>query len=77
MDKLGATKVFVIPKKNATLDGSLKWEYTMRDFVHNTISYVEQYHQRSNSKTGFVADNKMLEWNVTQKRDDKIDNAPF
>jgi len=26
MDKLGDTKVFVIPKKNATLNGSQKWK---------------------------------------------------
>jgi transposase len=37
VDKLGDTKVFVIPKKNATLNRSQKWKNTMRDFVHNTI----------------------------------------
>jgi len=38
--------VFVIPKKNATLNGSQKWKNTMRDFVENTMPYLEQYHQR-------------------------------
>ena len=60
MDKLGGTKVFVIPKKNATLNGSQKWKNTMRDFVENTMPYLEQYHQRSNSESGFAADKKML-----------------
>ena len=36
MGKLGDTKVFVIPKKNATLNGSKKWKDSMRDFVENT-----------------------------------------
>ena len=40
MDKLGDTKAFVIPKKNATLNGSQKWKDSMRDFVENTIDLV-------------------------------------
>ena len=43
IDKLGVTKVFVIPKKNATLKGSQKWKDTMKDFIENTMSYLEQY----------------------------------
>ena len=77
MDKLGETKVFVIPKKNATLNGSQKWKDTMKEFVVDTMSYLEQYHQRSNSESGFAADKKMLGWNVAQRRDDRIDNALF
>ena len=77
MDKLGNTKVFVMPKKNATLNGSLKWKNTMKEFVLNTMSYLEEYHQRSNSESWFAADKKMLGWNVAQKRDDRIDNALF
>ncbi|EQD55579.1 ISA1214-6 transposase, partial [mine drainage metagenome] len=50
VDELGNTKVFVIPKKNATLNGSQKWKDTMKDFVENTMKYLEQYHQRSNSE---------------------------
>ena len=77
MDELGDTKVFVMPKKNATLNGSKKWKETMKEFVENTIPYLEQYHQRSNSESGFAADKKMLGWNVAQRRDDRIDNALF
>ena len=41
MDKLGGTKVFVIPKKNATLNGSQKWKDTMKEFVeHPIISFL-------------------------------------
>ncbi len=77
VDKLGETKVFIIPKKNSTLNGSRKWKETMKEFVENTIPYLEQYHQRSNSESGFAADKKMLGWNIAQRRDDRIDNALF
>ena len=77
MDRLGNTKVFVIPKKNATLNGSQKWKDTMKDFVENTMQYLEQYHQRSNSESGFAADKKMLGWNILQRREDRIDSALF
>ena len=77
VDNLGETKVFVIPKKNSTLNGSLKWKNAMKDFVENTMPYLEQYHQRSNSESGFAADKKMLGWNIAQRRDDRIDNALF
>jgi len=56
------TAVYVIPKKDATLNGSQKWKDTMREFVQNTMEYLEQYHQRSNSGVGFAADKKMLGW---------------
>ena len=77
MDNLGKTRVFVIPKKNATLNVSLKWKNTMKEFVMNTIPYLEQYHQRSNSESGFAAVKKMLGWNIAQRRDGIIDSALF
>ena len=62
---------------NSTLNGSLKWKNSMKDFVLNTMPYLEEYHQRSNSESGFAADKEMLGWNIAQKRDDRIDNALF
>ena len=50
MDKLDETNVFVIPEKNATLNGSQKWKDTMKEFVLGTMNYLEKYHQRSNSE---------------------------
>ena len=49
----------------------------MKDFVLNTMPYLEQYHQRSNSESGFTADKEMPGWNVAQKREKEIDNALF
>ena len=77
VDNLGKTKVFIIPKKNSTLNGPQKWKSTMKNFVENTMPYLEEYHQRSNSESGFAADKKMLGWNIAQRRDDRIDNALF
>lgn len=76
VDSFGdATKVFVIPKSNATLNGSWKWKETMMEFVRNTMKYLEQYHQRSNSESGFAADKKMFGWSIAQRREDRIDCA--
>ena len=50
---------------------------TIKECVENTISYLERYHQRSNSESGFAADKKMLGWNVARRRDDRIDNTLF
>ena len=58
-------------------DPLLQRKDTLKEFVVDTMSYLEQYHQRSNSESGFAADKKMLGWNVTQRRDDRIDNALF
>ena len=44
MDNLGNTKVIVIQKRNATLNGSKKWKDTMKEFLENTMKYPEQYH---------------------------------
>jgi transposase len=76
MDNLGDTKVFVIPKKNATLNGSKKWKDSMRDFVENIMPYLEQYRKRSNSESGFAAE-RCLDGMWLKKREHRIDNALF
>lgn len=77
VDSLGGAKVFVIPKSNATMHGSWKWKETMKEFVTNTMRYLEQYYRRENSESGFAADKKMLGWSIAQRRDDRIDCAQF
>jgi transposase len=49
----------------------------MREFVENNMPYLQQYHQKSNSRSGFAANKKMLEWNIAQRRDDRTDIALF
>ena len=70
-------KVYIIPKRNFTLKGSQKWKDTMKEFVQNTMEYLEQYHQRSNSDAGFAADKRLFGWGIAQRREDRIDSASF
>ncbi len=75
VDRFGKAKVYVIPRKNATLRGSWKWKDTMEEFVNDTIPYIEQYFLRNNSESGFSADKRWFGWTVGQKRDDRISTA--
>ncbi len=77
MDQFKGTKMYLIPKRNATLNGSAEWKSLMKEFLLNTMPYLEQYHKRSNSESGFSADKKMIGWNVAQRRDDRIDSPIF
>ena len=56
--------MFLIPKNNLTLNGSVEWKSMIKDFLLNTVTYLEQYHQRSNSESRFAADKKMLGQNI-------------
>jgi hypothetical protein len=58
-------------------NGSQIWKDAMKDFVENTIPYLEQYHKKSNTESGFAADKKMLGWKIAHRRDDMIDSALF
>ncbi len=73
----GSCKIYVMPRKNSTLNGSQKWNDTMKEFAKDTMEYLEQYHFRSNLESGFAADKKMLGWGIAQRREDKINNALF
>jgi len=75
VDRFGKAKVYVIPRKNATLNGSWKWKDTMEEFVNETMLYLEQYFLRNNSESGFSADKRWFGWKVGQKRDDRISTA--
>jgi transposase len=37
VDRFGKAKVYVFPKKNATLKGSWKWKETMEEFVNGVL----------------------------------------
>jgi transposase len=53
--KFDNAKVYVIPKNNASLNGSKKWKSTMKDFVENIIPYLGQYYLRNNSEIVFFS----------------------
>lgn len=75
VDRFGETKVYVIPRKNATLRGSWKWKRTMKEFVEDTLSYLEQFYQRESSESEFSVDKRRFGWKVEQRRKDRIDTA--
>ncbi|MEW5937879.1 MAG: ISNCY family transposase, partial [Candidatus Thermoplasmatota archaeon] len=51
------------------------WKETMRDFVYNTHQYLGQYYLRNNSEAEFSADKRRLGWNISQRREDRINTA--
>ncbi|MGC9088520.1 MAG: ISNCY-like element ISFac3 family transposase, partial [Conexivisphaera sp.] len=71
----GEVKVYVIPERNATLNGSWRWKDTMREFVRNTMKYLEEYYRRERSEAGFSADKRFFGWGVAQRREDRIKGA--
>jgi transposase len=75
VDRFGDAKVYIIPRKNATVKGSWKWKDTMAEFVRNTLPYLGQYYLRNYSESGFSADKRWFGWKVAQKREDRIDTA--
>ncbi len=75
VDRFGEAKVYVMPRKNATVRGSWKWKATMKEFVHSALPYLGQYYLRNNSESGFSADKRWFGWKVEQRREDRIETA--
>lgn len=75
VDKFEDAKVYIIPKKNATMRGSWRWKKTMKNFVKNTMSYLEEYFKRNNSETGFSTDKRRFGQKISQRREDRINTA--
>lgn len=75
VDRFGDAKVYIMPRKNATLRGSWKWKRTMKEFVEDTLAYLGQYYQRENSESEFSVDKRWFGWKVEQRREDRIDAA--
>lgn len=70
-------KIYLIPKKNATIDGSWKWKRMLHKFVNETQEYLNEYFKRNNSESGFSEDKQRFGWKLNQKREDRIDTAIF
>ena len=69
------TKIYVIPKKKATIKGSREWSRIIRSFVWSTFQHLAEYYRRNNSESGFSVDKRTSGWKVWQKREDRIDTA--
>lgn len=75
VNQFSDSKVYIIPKKNVTLEQGAKWTETLGEFLYDTIRYLEEYFKRNNSESGWAADKKMFGWRISQKRDDRMDMA--
>jgi len=75
VDRFGNAKVYIIPKKNATVRGSHKWKHTMMEFAYDTFPYLGQYYLRNHSESDFSVDKRWFGWTVEQRRSDRIETA--
>ncbi len=75
VDLFPDAKVYVIPKKNATLNGSWKWKRGMFYFVDHTLEHLEEYYKRCLTESGWSADKRQLGWGYSQKLPARIDRA--
>ncbi len=76
-DNFGDTKIYFIPKSNATIKGSLEWKNTLKKFIEDTKAFLKEYYQRNQSESGFAEDKKRIGQRLGQKRDDRLDTANF
>lgn len=67
--------VYVIPKKNATVRGSLKWKQTLHHFANDAMGYLGEYFKRNQSESGFSEDKRRFGWSIAQRREDRINTA--
>lgn len=76
-EKFGVITLYLIPKTNATVDGTWDWKRMLHDFVKDTTGYLEEYFQRNQSESGIAEDKKRVGWKLGQKRPDRISTANF
>lgn len=69
------TKIYVMPKKNATIEGGPEWRRIVKSFITDPFGHLGEYYRRNNSESGFSADKRLSGWKVWQKREDRIDTA--
>ena len=74
-NNFGKVKMYLIPKKNATIKGSWGWKRMLHKFVNETKLYLEDYYKRNQSESGFSEDKKRTGWKLGQKREDRLETA--
>ena len=52
------TKIYLIPKSNATIKGSFEWKKMLKKFVNNTLGYLKEYYKREKSESANSKDKK-------------------
>jgi len=74
-NKSEKVKMYLIPKKNATIKGDWEWKRMLHRFVNETKSYLEDYYQRNQTESGISEDKKRTGWKLGQKREDRLETA--
>ena len=69
--------IYVIPKKNVTIKGPLKWKEILEDFINDTQGYLGEYFRRNQSESGFSEDKRRFGWKIPQKRIERIETNNF
>lgn len=69
------TKIYIIPKDNATIRGSPEWKSILKRFIKDIMFYLQEYYKREHSESGFSVDKRMCGWKVWQKRADRIETS--
>jgi len=68
-------KIYLIPKKNATIRGSPEWKKMLDSFIETVFIYLEEYYKRNNSESEIATDKKMCGWKIWQRRPDRIHSS--
>lgn len=68
-------KLYLIPKKNATIKGPWNWKRMLEQFVNNTYGFLEEYYKRNQLESGFAEDKKRTGWRLGQKKPERVDSA--
>jgi transposase len=72
VDRFEDAKVYIIPKSNCTIKGSQKWKSTLKEFLKDTESYLQEYYRRESSEAAFSADKRRFGWKIDQKLTGRI-----
>jgi len=70
-------KLYLIPKKNVTVKGSLAWKKMLKDFLENTHKYFGEYFKRNQSESGFSEDKRRFGWRIPQRLENRINTSYF
>lgn len=71
------TKLYIIPKKNATINGSYAYKESLSEFVNDTSNYLHEYYGREHSEAEWSADKRRTGWQISQRLPDRINTADF
>lgn len=70
------TKVYLIPKKNATIKGSFEWKHLLKKFVSKPLEYLSEYYKREKSESANSKDKKRCSL-IRQRKPERIMGAAF